>query len=108
VQRMTTLLSSASSPPFFQISNSLQLPPYPLNRHVALFPPCVTAQVCPSASSFNIHLHLCSSCTSDIYSQYFLHFVFNALLRKPAMRPGQSQRHLFSRFDHFPPISQNS
>ncbi len=60
VQRMTAPLFPASSPPFFQISNSLQLPPYPLNRHVTLFPPCVTAQVRPPCTCFNLHLHVSS------------------------------------------------
>lgn len=45
VHRMTSPLSSALSPPFFQIYKPLQLPPYPVHRHVTLLPPCASTQV---------------------------------------------------------------
>lgn len=45
VHRMTSPLSSALLPPFFQIYKPLKLPPYPVHRHVTLLPPCASTQV---------------------------------------------------------------
>ncbi len=45
LHRIVSALSSASSPPFFPISHTLQLPPYPSPRHITLLPPCAAAQV---------------------------------------------------------------
>lgn len=48
LHRTSSCLSSASSPAFFPISDTLRLSPYPLHRHISLLPPCSLAQVlCP-------------------------------------------------------------
>jgi hypothetical protein len=67
VHLSSSCLTAASSPPFFPVPDALPLSRFPFHRHVAILPPCASAQVHP-------HLRIPSLLLSPSLSPSSAHF----------------------------------
>jgi hypothetical protein len=95
LHRTSACLSAASSPPFFSISDTLGLTPYPPHRHISLLPPCAIAQVhfCVSALKLTLPYSPCRIST-ELLCYNCCSIRISTFRSKPAIRHGQSAHHL--------------